>query len=124
MKLEKKILRNLSIKEKKVSNGLSDWGNTMKSLIAIDKILKKYKPELEDKYKVKEIGIFGSYARGEQRRTSDLDVLVEFSEPIGWEFVDLKEYLESILDMKVDLVTVRALKPQIKDKILQEVIYL
>ena len=96
----------------------------MKSLIAIDDVLKKYKPELEDRYKVKEIGIFGSYARGDQKRTSDLDVLVEFSEPIGWEFVDLKEYLESILDMKVDLVTVRALKPQLKDRILQEVIYL
>jgi len=96
----------------------------MKSLIVIDNVLKKYKPELEDRYKVKKIGIFGSYARGEQRKTSDLDILVEFSEPIGWEFVDLKEYLESILDMKVDLVTVRALKPQLKDRILQEVIYL
>jgi predicted nucleotidyltransferase len=96
----------------------------MKSIENINDIIDKYKPELADKYNVKEIGIFGSYARGEQRKTSDLDVLVEFSEPIGWEFVDLKEYLESILDMKVDLVTVRALKPQLKDKILQEVIYL
>lgn len=96
----------------------------MKSIENINVIINKYKPELADKYNVKESGIFGSYARGEQRKTSDLDVLVEFSELIGWEFVDLKEYLESILDIKVDLVTVRALKPQLKDKILQEVIYL
>jgi uncharacterized protein len=96
----------------------------MKSIEIINEILNKYKSELADKYKIKEIGIFGSYARGEQRKTSDLDVLVEFTEPIGWEFVDLKEYLESILGMKVDLVTVGALKPQLKDNILQEVVYL
>jgi len=96
----------------------------MKSIETINEILNKYKSELADKYNVKEIGIFGSYARGEQRKTSDLDVLVEFTEPIGWEFVDLKEYLESILGMKVDLVTVGALKPQLKDNILQEVVYL
>jgi hypothetical protein len=96
----------------------------MKSIETINETLNKYKSELADKYNVKEIGIFGSYARGEQRKTSDLDILVEFSEPIGWEFVDLKEYLESILDMKVDLVTVGALKPQLKERILQEVVYL
>lgn len=96
----------------------------MKSLKAINENLQKYKPELEKKYKVKKIGIFGSYARGEQKKSSDIDILVEFSEPIGWEFVDLKEFLESILDMKVDLVTIGALKSQLKDRILQEVIYL
>ena len=96
----------------------------MKSIETINEILNKYKSDLADKYNVKEIGIFGSYARGEQRKTSDLDVLVEFSEPIGWEFVDLKEFLESILGMKVDLVTIGALKPQLKDNILQEVVYI
>jgi predicted nucleotidyltransferase len=73
---------------------------------------------------LKEIGIFASYARGDQKKSSDIDILVGFSEPIGWEFIDLKGFLESILDMTVDLVTIGALKPQLKDSILQEVVYL
>jgi len=50
-------------------------------------------------------------------------VLVEFFEPLGWEFFDLKEYLEEILARKVDLVTENAIRPQMKEKILNEVIY-
>lgn len=61
--------------------------------------------------------------RGEQSEVSDVDILVQFCEPVGWEFLDLKEFLELILGTKVDLVTVNALKPQIKDKILKEVVY-
>ena len=85
--------------------------------------MKRFKPILKEKFKVKEIGIFGSYVRGEESEKSDVDILVEFSEPIGWEFIDLVEFLENILGRKVDLVTVRALKPQLKDKILKEVVY-
>ena len=95
----------------------------MKTKEEIEKIVKQYKPILTEKYKVKEIGIFGSYARGEESVSSDVDILVEFYEPIGWEFIDIKEFLENILGMNVDLVTVRALKPQLKDKILSEVVY-
>lgn len=95
----------------------------MKSLKLINDILRKYMPELEEKYKVKNIGIFGSYARQEQRKSSDIDILVSFNEPIGWEFVDLKEFLESMLDEKVDLVTIGSLKPQLRERILREVIY-
>lgn len=95
----------------------------MKKQEEIKEILKRFKPILREKFKVKEIGIFGSYVRGEESEESDVDILVEFSEPIGWEFVDLVEFLEKILERKVDLVTVRALKPQIKDKILKEVVY-
>jgi predicted nucleotidyltransferase len=89
----------------------------------IKETLKRHKPTLKDKFKVKEIGIFGSFVRGEESEESDVDILVEFSEPIGWEFIDLIEFLERILERKVDLVTVRALKPQLKDKILKEVVY-
>lgn len=89
----------------------------------IQETLKQYKPILQDRYKVKEIGIFGSYVRGEATRHSDVDLLVKFSGPIGWEFVDLKEFLEKILKKKVDLVTVPALKPQLRDIILKEVVY-
>lgn len=95
----------------------------MKTLEEIEKILKNNKSELKAKYKVKKIGIFGSFIRGEQTRISDVDLLIELIEPIGWEFIDLKEYLESILGVNVDLVTVNALKPQLKDIILNEVVY-
>jgi predicted nucleotidyltransferase len=95
----------------------------MKNLTDIEEILRRYKPILREKYKVKEIGIFGSYARGEQSETSDIDILVQLYEPVGWEFLDLKEFLESILNNNVDLVTNNALKSRIRDKILKEVVY-
>jgi predicted nucleotidyltransferase len=89
----------------------------------IEAIIRSHKPELQRRYKVKEIGFFGSQARGEAGDDSDIDVLVELSEPIGWELVDLQEYLEDILGMKVDLVTTKAIKPQLSASILGEVIY-
>ena len=95
----------------------------MGTLKEIEETLKRHKPFLREKFKVKEIGIFGSYVRAEVSEKSDVDILVVFSEPIGWEFIDLKEFLEEILGKEVDLVTIRALKPQLKDKILEEVVY-
>ncbi len=96
----------------------------MKTRSEIETALKQLKPSLAEKFKVKEIGIFGSYARGEYMEESDVDILVEFSEPVGWEFFDLKELLAEILNQKVDLVTIGGLRPQLKDKILQEVVYI
>lgn len=95
----------------------------MKTREQIEETLKRFKPLLKEKFKVKEIGIFGSYVRGEESEESDVDILVNFYEPIGWEFIDFKEFLEKILGKEVDLVTVRALKPQLRNKILKEVIY-
>ncbi|WP_026700541.1 nucleotidyltransferase family protein [Salibacterium aidingense] len=89
----------------------------------IDQRLKRIKPVLQEKYHVSKIGYFGSYAREKQTEESDIDILVEFSKPIGLEFVSVKEYLEQELNRKVDLVTERALKPQLKESILREVIY-
>src|SRR4030067_645271 len=67
--------------------------------------------ELAGSYKVQEIGIFGSYARGEQSSGSDLDVLVTFREPIGlFEFIDLENRLGELLGVKVDLVTMAGLR--------------
>lgn len=94
----------------------------MKSLEEIKNILSRHKKELNEKFKVKKVGVFGSYVKGTQRRKSDVDILVEFYEPIGWEFIDLNEHLKKILGMKVDLVTSGALKEQIKDRVLKEVI--
>ena len=89
----------------------------------IEKKLKNLKPDLEEKYNVKSIGIFGSYARKEDKEESDIDILVEFSKDIGWEFIDLKDFLEQKLGKKVDLVTNEALKAELKENILRDVIY-
>ena len=94
----------------------------MASFTEIQEIIRTHKDVLSRRFKVQDIGVFGSYVRGEEIRTSDIDILVEFSEPVGWEFVDLKEYLEGILECPVDLVTKNALKRQLKDRILEEVI--
>lgn len=75
-------------------------------------------------YNVDYIGVFGSFARGDSKETSDVDMLVGFSKPIGFfKFIELEEYLTNILGKKVDLVTEKALKPAIKDEVLREVIY-
>ena len=95
----------------------------MKTLDEIKNILAQHKEELRQKYKVKEIGIFGSYVRGEQKRKSDVDILVEFKEPIGLEFIELAEFLESILEVKVDLVSKGAIKPNRWRYIEEDLIY-
>ncbi len=97
----------------------------IKTLGEIKGILYQYREELGKKYKVKEIGVFGSYVRDENVKKSDIDVLVEFREPIGlFKFMELEEYLEDLLGTKVDLVTKEALKPYIGKRILEEVNYL
>ena len=96
----------------------------MKSKDKILKILKKELPALKEKFKVKSIGIFGSYIRGEQTKTSDIDMLVEFESPVGFfKFIELEDYLSEKLGVKVDLVTLDALKPLIKPHIIEEAVY-
>jgi predicted nucleotidyltransferase len=83
------------------------------------------KPFLVEKYRVKTIGLFGSYVRSEQKQKSDLDVLVEFSEPISlFRFVELEDFLSGELGVKVDLVAKDSLKARIKDNILSETVYI
>ena len=97
----------------------------MKQLGEMEKKLKELKPTLRDKYKVETIGLFGSYIRGQQKGESDLDILVEFSEPIGLlTFIELENFLSEKLEAKVDLVMGNALKPRTKDRIIKEAIYL
>lgn len=96
----------------------------MKALEEIKNILAEHKAKLKQNYKVKEIGIFGSLVRKENK-INDVDILVEFEEPIGFfQFMDLEEYLENLLSAKVDLVSKKALKPHIGKHILEETIYL
>jgi predicted nucleotidyltransferase len=82
----------------------------MKTLEEIKNILREQKNELKERYGVKKIGIFGSFARGEQKEISDVDILVEFERPIGLRFFELADYIEEILEIKVDLLTPNALK--------------
>ena len=77
----------------------------MKTREEIKTILAEHKHELHEKYYVQSIGIFGSYVRNDQTPESGVDILVDFDKPIGWEIVDLHEYLETILSMKVSLAT-------------------
>lgn len=97
----------------------------MKSLKIVKEIIKKNKRTLEKNYKVKVLGIFGSYSRGNPHKGSDIDILVKFSEtPDFFEFIKLEEFLQNLLGIRVDLVTPNALKPMIKNEILKETIFI
>ncbi|MFY1110846.1 MAG: nucleotidyltransferase family protein [Methanosarcinaceae archaeon] len=87
--------------------------------------LKEHEKLIRQKFGVKRIGIFGSFARGEEREDSDLDVLVEFEEGQKTfdNYMDLQFYLEDLFGREVDLVTEKALKRQLKDVIMKEVVY-
>ena len=86
-------------------------------------ILKKQMPELVERYRVKSLGVFGSYVRNEQTRRSDMDILVEFEQvPDLFKFMDLEEHLAKQLGVKVDLVPRRALRGEIGERILREVV--
>ena len=95
----------------------------MKTTTAIENKLKELKPVLHKKFFVERIGYFGSYARNEQHKDSDIDILVSLKKPLGWEFFDLQEFLENELQLKVDLVTEKALKEQLRQIILDNVKY-
>jgi len=98
----------------------------MKKIEEIKKKLEKLKPFLKERYYVREIGIFGSYLRGEEKKRSDLDILVEFEEAASlslFDFIRLENYLSDELGVKVDLVEKSALKPRIGKYILEEVVY-
>ena len=97
----------------------------MRTLKEIQELLLAHKKELRARFGVRRIGIFGSYARGEHNPQSDVDILVEFERPVGWEVVDLRDYLESLLGMKVDLVTEKALrrKPYLWESVQEDILY-
>lgn len=99
----------------------------MKTLDEIKAVLKDHEEEVRQKYKVSEIGIFGSVARGEQRKRSDIDILVEFKEediPDLFKFIEFERYLKRLLKKKVDLVRKGGIRPELKDIVLQEVVYI
>ncbi len=97
----------------------------MRSFDEIKQKLSLQKPLLEKKYKINSIGVFGSYVSGEQREESDLDILINYDEaPSLIKLIELEHHLSELLGVKVDLVTRRGIKPQLKNNILGEVVYL
>ncbi len=97
----------------------------MKTIDEIKKVLQSHKSEIQRRYKVKELGIFGSCVKGLQSRKSDVDILVEYFEtPDLIEFVELQNNLSDLLGVKVDLVMKTTLKPNMGKSILKEVVYL
>jgi hypothetical protein len=88
----------------------------------IETILQLRRNQLAEEYSVSEIGVFGSFVRGESSPDSDIDILIEFNKPIGlFKFLEIEERLGEWLGRKVDLVTKAALKPYIGSQIMQEV---
>ena len=78
-----------------------------------ERILRKHKKELNEKFGVKSIAIFGSTARGESGNESDVDIIVELSRPLGFKFVSLVYYLQEILGTSVDVITKKAAKNKV-----------
>jgi uncharacterized protein len=92
--------------------------------IEILEIIRHCKPEMDSRYGVQKVGLFGSFVRDQQQMTSDIDILVSFNRDIDlFEFLDLRDFLQSRLETKVDLVMESALKPAIGKRILAEVEY-
>ncbi len=85
--------------------------------------LEVHKKELFEKYPIKDLAIFGSYARNEQEPTSDLDLMVEFHSRVGSEFIELADELEEILGIKVDLVSKKGIKERYFERIKEDLIY-
>ena len=97
----------------------------MKELEKIKNILNEHRDELREKYKITEIGIFGSYIRGEQKKESDIDILVEFGEPVSLlDLTGAENYISDLIKMKVDLVPREDIRPELKRGILDEVVYI
>ena len=95
----------------------------VKGLEEVVAVLRGHMPILRRRYRVRSLGVFGSYVRGEQGRRSDLDLLVEFDDPPGLlEFIGFENELSDLLGVKVDLVPKRSLREELREIILQEAI--
>ena len=96
----------------------------MSAFLNIKELLQKIKPELANKYHVKSIGLFGSIVRDDfSSSKSDVDIIVEFSQPVGVEFIDLADFLEFQIKRKVDLVSRKGIKQSFYKEIEEEIVY-
>jgi len=95
----------------------------MKNFIEIKELLKSHKKEFGEKYQIKDIGIFGSYVKGIQNKTSDIDILVTFGKPVSLlHIVSFENYLSDMLGIKVDVVPKNNIRKELKDSILKETV--
>ena len=97
----------------------------MKTFDELRQLLSLQKQSLCENYQITEIGIFGSYARGEETEASDIDILVDYeTAPTFIMLVELRDYLSQLFELKVDIVTKNGLKPRIRERLLAEAIYI
>ncbi|HIK30565.1 MAG TPA: nucleotidyltransferase family protein [Oscillatoriales cyanobacterium M59_W2019_021] len=95
----------------------------MKSLEEIQHLLQAHRELLQARFRVSEMSIFGSYARGQQTPSSDLDLLIDYDRPPTlWMLAQLRDYLSEMLEMRVDVVTQKGLKPRIRERVLEEAV--
>jgi predicted nucleotidyltransferase len=95
------------------------------SLEEIKGLIEQYRPELKRQFHVEKIGVFGSYARGDEKKKSDVDFLVTFDEDISlFDHVDLTLYLKDLMGRKVDVIQHDNLRPELREYVLKDLIYL
>src|SRR6266536_2643292 len=95
----------------------------MYTLQTILEKLRQYKPELQRKYPVSKLGVFGSYARGEATIDSDIDIAVEITGPMGLNFVAMADELEDLFGIKTDVVPLRSIKAQYLPSVQKDIVY-
>lgn len=95
----------------------------MYTLEAIVQILRRHKPELQKKYPISQLGVFGSYARGDAAEGSDIDIAVEIVGPMGLSFIAMANEIEDLFGIKVDVVPKRSIKPDYLPYIEKDIVY-
>jgi len=120
-----KIGRLLKFRKSEIDEWVKSHDREIPQVITCEQslqILKQFAPEIK-KFGVRRIGLFGSWIRGEASAESDIDIVVEFTNPNFDDYMDLKFFLERLFGREVDLVLKDSLKPPIKPKIMREVLY-
>lgn len=95
----------------------------MYSFEAILNKLRNHKPELQSKYPVSVIGVFGSYAREEATEQSDIDIAVEITGPMGLNFIEMADEIEDLFGIKTDVVPMRSIKPEFLQYVKKDIVY-
>ena len=95
----------------------------MYTLQTILEKLRHHKPELQCKYPISRLGVFGSYARGEATIDSDIDIAVEITGPMGLNFVAMADEIEDLFGIKTDIVPLRSIKPQYLPSVQKDIVY-
>jgi predicted nucleotidyltransferase len=95
----------------------------MYTLEEIVQILRRHKPELQKKYPISQLGVFGSYARGDAAEGSDIDIAVEIVGPMGLSFIAMANEIEDLFRIKVDVVPKRSIKPDYLPYVEKDIVY-